>query len=93
MQLVWLLINMLFWLLVGFVSVRLLSLLVFSTQGVTTLRVRIMQKLILVRRRLHRHRVRQWPSCCSSRADCRALVLRMLHFTCRSVSMRTWAAR
>lgn len=55
MQLVWLLINLLFWLLVGYAAVRVLTMFVFSTQGTTQLRVRVMQRIILVRARAARH--------------------------------------
>jgi hypothetical protein len=47
--LVWFLINMLFWVLVAFVCVRVLSLLVFASQGTTSVRIRVMQPVILVR--------------------------------------------
>ena len=46
--LIWFLINMAFWFLVAFVCVKVLTLLVFATQGTTVIRVRIMQKIILV---------------------------------------------
>lgn len=88
---------MLFWLLVGFVSVRLLSLLVFSTQGVTTLRVRIMQKLILVR---YGSVGGRWLLAGAASSLVTGLVsrdhpcaLRPLSSACRSVSTRTLAAR
>lgn len=47
--LVWLLINLGFWALMTYICIRLLTLLVFSSQGVTTLRLRIMQRVIMVR--------------------------------------------
>jgi hypothetical protein len=48
-QLVWLFINIIFWLAVGYACVKVLSVMTFATQGVSTIRIRIMQKLIMVR--------------------------------------------
>lgn len=49
LQLVWLIMNMLFWSVVVFACVRLLSLMVFATQGVTTIRLQVTEKLIMER--------------------------------------------
>jgi hypothetical protein len=48
LQLVWLFINIIFWLAVGYACVKVLSVMTFATQGVSTIRIRIMQKLIMV---------------------------------------------
>ena len=55
---IWFAINLIFWALVAFVLVRLLALFIFTSNGNTIIRVRVMQKFIPVRSAQSRLQIR-----------------------------------